>query len=141
MEAGTEQSSEQIEKEIGELIDQEIFEPPKEFVENALIKDESVYDEAAEDPPAWWAKQSKELLHWHEEFGDALDDSNPPFYKWFKGGKINASYNCLDRHVEAGKGARVAFHWRGEEGEERDVTYAELLAQTQQDGRQKKKTN
>ena len=57
---------------------------------------------------------------------DLLDDSNPPFYKWFTDGKINASYNCLDRHVEAGNGDRVAFHWRGEEGEERDVTYADL---------------
>nr|MBA2342800.1 acetate--CoA ligase [Thermoleophilaceae bacterium] len=56
----------------------------------------------------------------------ALDDSNPPFYKWFTGGKINASYNCLDRHVEGGKGDKVAFHWRGEEGEERDITYADL---------------
>ena len=57
-----------------------------------------------------------------------LDESNPPFYKWFADGKLNASYNCLDRHVEAGNGDRVAFHWRGEEGEERDVTYADLLA-------------
>ena len=56
-----------------------------------------------------------------------LDWSNPPFAKWFVGGKLNVSYNCLDRHVEAGNGDRVAFHWRGEEGEERDVTYADLL--------------
>jgi acetyl-CoA synthetase len=131
MEAGTKPSSEEVEKEIGELIDQEYFEPPKEFVEKALIQDESVYEEAAEDPPAWWAKQSKELLHWHEEFDEALDDSNAPFYKWFTGGKINASYNCLDRHVEDGNGDRVAFHWRGEDGEERDVTYADLLRDTQ----------
>ena len=60
-----------------------------------------------------------------------LDDSDPPFYKWFVGGKLNASYNCLDRHVEAGHGDRVAFHWRGEEGEERDVTYADLLRDVQ----------
>ena len=60
-----------------------------------------------------------------------LDDSEPPFYKWFIGGKLNASYNCLDRHVEAGNGDRVAFHWRGEEGEERDVTYADLLRDVQ----------
>jgi acetyl-CoA synthetase len=131
MEAGNKASSEEIEKEIGELIDQEIFEPPKEFVENALIQDESVYEEAAKDPPAWWAKQSKDLLHWHEEFDQALDDSNAPFYKWFTGGKLNASYNCLDRHVEDGKGDKVAFHWRGEAGEERDVTYADLLRDTQ----------
>ena len=61
----------------------------------------------------------------------ALDDSNPPFFKWFADGKLNASHNCLDRHVEAGHGDRVAFHWRGEEGEERDVTYADLLRDTQ----------
>ena len=53
-----------------------------------------------------------------------LDWSNPPFAKWFVGGKLNVSHNCLDRHVEAGRGDRVAFHWRGEEGEERDITYA-----------------
>src|SRR5215210_629706 len=131
MEAGTKSSSDQIEKEIEELIDQEIFEPPKEFVENALIQDDSVYEEAAEDPPAWWAKQSKDLLHWHEDFDQALDDSKAPFYKWFTGGKLNASYNCLDRHVENGKGDKVAFHWHGEEGEERDVTYDDLLRDTQ----------
>ena len=60
-----------------------------------------------------------------------LDWSDPPFAKWFVGGKLNVSYNCLDRHVEAGRGDRVAFHWRGEEGEERDVTYADLLADVQ----------
>ena len=60
-----------------------------------------------------------------------LDESNPPFYKWFTGGRLNASYNCLDRHVEAGNGDKVAFHWRGEEGEERDLTYADLLRDVQ----------
>ena len=57
-----------------------------------------------------------------------LDDSNPPLYKWFQGGTLNVSYNCLDRHVLAGHGDRVAVHWRGEEGEERAITYAELLS-------------
>ncbi len=57
-----------------------------------------------------------------------LDDSNPPFYKWFTGGTLNVSYNCLDRHVMAGRGERVAFHWRGEDGSEREITYAQLLA-------------
>jgi acetyl-CoA synthetase len=130
MEAGTKPSSEQIEQEIGELLERETFEPPEEFAEQALLNDESIYEEAARDPQAWWAEQSKELLHWHEEFNDVLDDSKPPFYKWFGDGKLNASYNCLDRHVEDGKGDRVAFHWRGEEGEERDVTYEELLRDT-----------
>ena len=60
----------------------------------------------------------------------SLDDSNPPFFKWFADGKLNASHNCLDRHVDAGLGDRVAFYWRGEEGEEREVTYADLLRDT-----------
>src|SRR5215208_5051277 len=55
-----------------------------------------------------------------------LDESNVPFYKWFTDGKLNLSYNCVDRHVEAGNGDRIAYHWRGEEGEERDITYADL---------------
>src|SRR4051795_2045608 len=129
MESSTKASTEQIEQEIQELLDQETFDPPEEFVEHALIKDDSVYEEAAKDPVAWWEKQA-EALHWFERWDDALDESNAPFYKWFTGGKVNASYNCLDRHVEDGKGDKVAFHWRGEEGEERDVTYEELLRDT-----------
>ena len=117
-----------LEREIGELLDQERFEPPKEFVKDALIQDLSVHEEAAKDPGAWWLKQATELLDWAEEPTSNLNDDEPPFYKWFEGGTINVSHNCLDRHVEAGNGDRVAFHWRGEEGEERDVTYAELLA-------------
>jgi acetyl-CoA synthetase len=60
-----------------------------------------------------------------------LDDSNPPFYRWFADGTLNVSHNCLDRHVQAGHGDRVAFHWYGEQGEQRDLTYAELLADVQ----------
>jgi acetyl-CoA synthetase len=130
MEASTKPSSEQIEKEIGELLDQEIFDPPNGFCEKALIADESVHEEAARDPQAWWAEQAK-ALDWFEEWDEVLDESEAPFYQWFTGGKLNASHNCLDRHVEAGRGDRVAFHWRGEEGEERDVTYAGLLRDTQ----------
>jgi acetyl-CoA synthetase len=84
-----------------------------------------VYEQAAHDPQGWWARQA-ETLDWFERWDTVLDDSDPPFYKWFVGGKLNASYNCLDRHVEAGRGSRVAYHWRGEQGEERDVTYADL---------------
>jgi acetyl-CoA synthetase len=130
MEASTKPSSDQIEKEIGELLDQETFDPPNGFKQKALIADESVHEEAARDPQAWWAEQAK-ALDWFEEWDDVLDESNAPFYKWFTGGKLNASHNCLDRHVEAGRGDRVAFHWRGEGGEERDVTYADLLRDTQ----------
>jgi acetyl-CoA synthetase len=123
MEAATQ---ERLEREITELLEREVFETPPEFAQGALISDESVYEEAARDPQAWWAKQA-EALDWFERWDTVLDDSNPPFYKWFTGGVLNASHNCLDRHVEAGRGGRIAYHWRGEEGEERDVTYAELL--------------
>jgi acetyl-CoA synthetase len=126
MEASTRNASEQVEQEIAELLDQEVFEPPEKFVERALISDESVHEEAARDPEAWWAKQAEEL-DWFKPWDTVLDESEAPFYKWFSGGRVNASYNALDRHVEAGRGDRVAYHWRGEEGEERDVTYAELL--------------
>jgi acetyl-CoA synthetase len=115
-----------LEQELGELLDQERFEPPEDFVRQALITDLSEHEAAREDPTGWWARQAK-ALHWFNEPDTVLDDSNPPFYKWFVDGKINASYNCLDRHVEGGLGSRVAFHWRGEEGEDRDVTYEDLL--------------
>src|SRR3954467_3489647 len=114
-----------LEKQLAELLEQERFEPPEEFRANALIQDLSVHEEAAEDPVGWWNEQAK-ALHWFTPPERALDDAHPPFYKWFEGGTINASYNCLDRHVEAGLGDRVAFKWRGEEGEERDITYADL---------------
>ena len=130
MEAGTAPAGEELERELSELLEQETFEPPEEFVKNALLSDPKIYEEAAADPVAWWERHA-EGLHWFEKWDTALDDSDPPFYKWFTGGKLNASYNCLDRHVEAGNGDRVAFHWRGEEGEQRDVTYADLLRDTQ----------
>ncbi len=117
-----------FEQELEELTERETFDPPEEFVPNALISDESVHEEAAKDPVAWWAEQAKDL-HWFEEPSESLDDSNPPFYTWFADGKINASYNCLDRHVEEGNGDRVAFIWRGEEGEERQLTYSDILAE------------
>ena len=119
-------TAETVERDLAELLEQERFEPPADFVGQANIKDDSVHAEAERDPAAFWLRQATELLDWDAEPSEALDDSNPPFYKWFSDGKLNASYNCLDRHVEAGRGDRVAIHWRGEEGEERDVTYADL---------------
>jgi acetyl-CoA synthetase len=120
--------SEQLERELTELLQVERFEPPEAFRARALLRDPAVYQRAARDPLAWWSEQA-EQLHWFRKWDQVLDDSQPPFYKWFLGGRINASYNCLDRHVEAGRGERIAFHWRGEEGEERDITYAQLLAE------------
>jgi acetyl-CoA synthetase len=126
-----EASHSDLERELSSLLEVERFEPSAGFRERALWSDAAVYEEAAADPEAWWLRQARELLDWVQEPGEGLDESNPPFYRWFADGRLNASANCLDRHVEAGRGDRVAFHWRGEEGEERDVTYAELLADTQ----------
>jgi acetyl-CoA synthetase len=123
-------TTENLEAALEQLATIERFEPPEEFRENALLTDSSVYEEAAHDPVAWWEKQARDL-DWFEPWEQALDDSNPPFFKWFQGGKINASHNCLDRHVDAGHGDRVAFHWRGEDGEERDLTYGDLLRDVQ----------
>jgi acetyl-CoA synthetase len=123
-------SGDELERELGGLLDVEKFEPPEEFREQALLTDPAVYEEAARDPQAWWVKQASEL-HWFSDWDQVLDDSNPPFYKWFTGGKLNISYNCLDRHVEAGIGDRVALHWRGEDGDERDLTYADLHREVQ----------
>jgi acetyl-CoA synthetase len=118
-----------LEEQLSALLEVERFEPPPHFAEQARWNDPAVYEQAAADPEAWWRRQATELLDWIEPPSEGLDASNPPFYKWFADGRLNASANCLDRHVEAGRGERVAFHWRGEEGEERDVTYAELLAE------------
>ena len=85
-----------------ELQQVEQFDPPEGFREHALVRDRSLHEQAASDPEAWWAEQA-EALHWFEKWDTVLDEDDPPFYKWFEGGKINASYNCLDRHVEAGK--------------------------------------
>lgn len=123
--------AEQLERELAEGLEIEKFPPPEEFRERALVKDWSLHEEAEKDFKGFWAKQAGELIDWFTEPEQTLDDSNPPFYKWFEGGKLNVSYNCLDRHVEAGNGDRIAFHWRGEEGEERDITYAELLESVQ----------
>jgi acetyl-CoA synthetase len=115
-----------LERELSALLEVERFEAPSEFREQALLSDPSIYEQAAADPEAWWLRQATELIDWDVEPSDGLDASNPPFYKWFADGRINASHNCLDRHVEAGRGDRVAYHWRGEEGEEREITYADL---------------
>ncbi len=120
-----------LEVELGHLLDQERFAPPEAFVAAARATGGELHDAPGEDVPAWWLAQAKEVLDWASEPTQAVDDSKKPFYEWFADGELNVSHNCLDRHMLAGNGDRVAFHWRGEEGEERDVTYAELLADTQ----------
>ena len=114
-----------LEQELERLLDQEKFPPPSGFVDGAAVTDRSDVDAADEDYETFWETQAK-TLDWAEPWNQVLDWSNPPFAKWFVGGKLNVAHNCVDRHVEAGNGDRVAFHWRGEEGEERDITYADL---------------
>ena len=104
------------------------FPPTPDFASNAVAGPELA--EAAEaDRLQFWADQSRELLHWHTPFTQTLDWTQAPFAKWFADGKLNVAYNCLDRHVEAGNGDRVAIHWEGEPGDSRDITYAELTAE------------
>src|SRR5919197_979192 len=101
------------------------FDPPAGLAANANVKADA-YDEAAKDRLGFWAKQARRL-DWAEEWTEVLDWSKPPFAKWFVGGKLNAAYNCVDRHVEAGNGEKVAYHWEGEpEGDRRSLTFADL---------------
>ena len=100
------------------------FAPPAAFTANAVATAD-LYTAAAADREAFWAEQAR-ALHWHTPFTQVLDWTNPPFAQWFADGEINVAYNCLDRHVEAGLGDRVALLWEGEPGDERRVTYAEL---------------
>src|SRR6187431_343384 len=109
----------ELEDQLEALLDHNRFEPPAAFARQAL-------DKEFEQPSDWiahWAAQAREL-DWITEPAKALDDSRAPFYTWFEDGTLNASYNCVDRHVEAGNGDRVAFHWHGEQGETRTITYA-----------------
>jgi acetyl-CoA synthetase len=118
-------SGDELERELASLLDIETFDPPEEFRKQALLTDPAIYEEADQDWQGWWVKQAEEL-HWFKKWDTVLDDSNPPFYKWFVGGQLNIAYNCVDRHVEAGLGDRVAYHWHGEEGDTRTITYADL---------------
>ncbi|WGW11070.1 acetate--CoA ligase [Saxibacter everestensis] len=101
------------------------FAPSPEFSEQAVAGPE-LYEAAATDRLGFWARQSRELLSWDTAFTDTLDWTDAPFAKWFVGGKLNVAYNCVDRHVEAGNGNRVAFHFEGEPGDTRTITYADL---------------
>ncbi|MEL6891285.1 MAG: acetate--CoA ligase, partial [Actinomycetota bacterium] len=97
----------------------------------SLVVDTHLYDEASEDDEAFWARQAAELITWDQEWDQVLD-WQLPYAKWFVGGKLNVTANCLDRHVAAGKGDKVAIHWEGEPGDTRTITYAELLDEVSQ---------
>ncbi len=100
------------------------FPPHPDFAATA-VAGKDLYDAAAERE-AFWADQARTLLHWHTPFTEVLDWSEPPFARWFADGELNVAYNCLDRHVEAGNGDRIALLWEGEPGDERRISYAEL---------------
>jgi acetyl-CoA synthetase len=102
------------------------FPPSTAFKQHARVTGAELYDEANTDFEGFWARQAADLLDWYEEWHTVLE-WDLPFAKWFVGGKINASYNCLDRHVAAGHGDKVAYHWEGEPGDTRTITYAQLL--------------
>ncbi|GAA4386188.1 acetate--CoA ligase [Brevibacterium pityocampae] len=105
--------------------EEQTFEPSAEFAAQANAT-AALYDEAAADRLGFWAEQARELISWDTDFTDTLDWSDPPFARWFVGGKLNVAYNCVDRHVEAGHGDRVAIHFEGEPGDTRTITYADL---------------
>ncbi|WP_327007002.1 acetate--CoA ligase [Dactylosporangium sp. NBC_01737] len=100
------------------------FPPSAEFAAAANVT-EGAYAEARQDRLAFWERQAHRLS-WAKEWDQVLDWTNPPFAKWFVGGQLNVAYNCLDRHIEAGRGDKVAIHWEGEPGDTRTITYADL---------------
>ena len=111
------------------LNEKRLFEPPADFAAHARIKSmaeyQELYDKAAADPAAFWAELAETELHWFKKW-DTVLDWQPPFAKWFSGGKLNISYNCLDRHLTTWRRNKAALIWEGEPGDSRTLTYAEL---------------
>ena len=108
------------------FLEERTFPPSPEFKAAALTADDSLYREADADYEAFWARQARELLTWNSDFDTTLE-WELPYAKWFVGGTLNVSENCLDRHVTNGIGDRVAYHWEGEPGDKRTITYSDLL--------------
>ncbi|OIN98617.1 acetate--CoA ligase [Candidatus Desantisbacteria bacterium CG1_02_38_46] len=114
-----------IEGELAVLLEEgRRFFPPKSFSEKANIKDENIYEEAKNDREGFWAKFANEL-HWFKKW-DRVLEWDPPHAKWFVGGKINVSYNCVDRHIQTGVRNKAAIIWEGEQGDQRTLTYWDL---------------
>ena len=105
------------------------FAPSSGFVDAAHISGDSayraLYEKSVQDPEAFWAEAAGEL-HWFKKWDTVLDDSDAPFFRWFDGSRTNLSYNCLDRHIDAGRGDKIAIHWEGEPGDSRDISYSQL---------------
>ncbi len=106
------------------LNEERSFPPPPEFAAQANVRNPAIYEESARDPEGWWARHA-ETFEWYRKWDQVLD-WQLPWAKWFVGGKMNASVNCLDRHVKAGRGDRVAYYFEGEPGDSRTLTYADL---------------
>jgi len=109
-------------------LEERAFPPSEKFKADAHVVDPWMYDDAERDWQGFWARQAADLLDWSQDWHTILE-WDLPFAKWFVGGQLNVSYNCVDRHVEAGRGERVAFHWEGEPGDTRTITYADLQAE------------
>jgi len=110
------------------LSEDRVFEPSEAFRGNALVSDPDIYERANADHQAFWAEQAASLT-WSRDW-DTVMDWTPPWVKWFAGGKLNASVNCLDRHLDNGGGDKVAYYWEGEPGDDRAITYRELYEET-----------
>jgi acetyl-CoA synthetase len=108
------------------LAENRSFPPSPEFRARARVSDDSLHREADAGVEAFWKRQAEKYLSWFKPF-DTVLEWDLPFARWFGGGRLNVSYNCLDRHVEAGNGDKVAYHWEGEPGDTRSITYRELL--------------
>ena len=111
------------------MLEERAFPPSAAFRAQANVSDPAIYQRAADDLEGFWAEEAARL-DWYEPWHTVLD-WQPPFARWFDGGTLNVSVNCLDRHVAAGLGDRVAYHWEGEPGDRRTITYAELLDEVQ----------
>ncbi|WP_027355650.1 acetate--CoA ligase [Desulfofundulus thermocisternus] len=107
------------------LKEERTFPPPAYFVDKALVKDASIYEEAKADREGFWAKQA-ENIDWFQKWDKVLDTSNAPFFKWFVNGKLNVSYNCIDRHLNTWRRTKAAIIWEGEPGDDRVLTYQDL---------------
>jgi acetyl-CoA synthetase len=127
IEGGTAVAEEKDPGNIEALLEEKrVFEPPEPFRANALVKDDGIYREAAEDLEGFWARQA-ERLEWSRPW-DSVLEWDAPWVKWFSGGRLNVSVNCLDRHLDT-EGERVAYYWEGEPGDTRTITYRELHAE------------
>jgi acetyl-CoA synthetase len=121
-------------KETRMTTEAKVYEPPAELMKNAHVSGMAAYralcDEAANDYEGYWARQARELISWRTPFRKVLNSDTPPFFKWFEDGTLNASYNCLDRNVEAGLGDKTAIIFEADDGATTKVTYSEMLART-----------